>query len=76
MLKLKPRNCSESCDIGTGEALKNMIVVHREEKYFVAIDLITKVADQGATEEEAIARLKRGLEKHYLVRNEFLSSVK
>lgn len=33
----------------------------------MAIDLITNVADQGFTEEEAICNLKKGLEEHYRV---------
>ncbi len=45
--------------------MKTIIQVHKEGKYFVAVDLITDVADQGLTEEEAIANLKKGLEGHY-----------
>lgn len=33
----------------------------------MAIDLITNVADQGSTEEEAVSNLKKGLEEHYQV---------
>lgn len=47
--------------------MKTLIQIHKEGKYFVAIDLITNVADQGLTEEEAVANLKRGLEEHYQV---------
>lgn len=47
--------------------MKNIIQIHREGKLFVAIDLITNVADQGSTEEEAISNLKKGLEEHYQV---------
>ena len=47
--------------------MKTIIQVHNEGKYFVAIDLITNVADQGLTEEEAIANLKKGLEEHYQI---------
>jgi len=49
----------------TGEALKTIISVHKEGKFFVATDLVTHVADQGETEKEAIARLIHGLEEHY-----------
>jgi predicted RNase H-like HicB family nuclease len=49
----------------SGEALKAVISVKKEGKFYVAIDLVTNVADQGSTEEEAIARLKQGLEEHY-----------
>ncbi len=50
-----------------GEALKTIISIQREGKYYVATDLITNVADQGKTEEEAISRLKQGLEEHYQI---------
>jgi len=45
--------------------MKALIEVHREGKYFVAVDLLTNVADQGVTEEEAVHNLKKGLEEHY-----------
>jgi predicted RNase H-like HicB family nuclease len=44
-----------------GEALKTIISVKKEGKFYVATDLVTNVADQGSTEEEAISRLKQGL---------------
>ncbi|MGB2841023.1 MAG: hypothetical protein WBC40_00855 [Halobacteriota archaeon] len=47
--------------------MKTIIQIHREEKYFVAADLLTNVADQGLTEEEAVANLKKGLEEHYQI---------
>ena len=47
--------------------MRTLIQIHKEEKYFVAIDLITNVADQGLTESEAISNLKKGLEEHYQV---------
>nr|MBC8521360.1 hypothetical protein [Methanomicrobia archaeon] len=47
--------------------MKTIIQIHREEKYFVAVDLLTNVADQGLTEEEAVANLKKGLEEHYQI---------
>lgn len=37
----------------------------------MAIDLITNVADQGLTEEEAVSNLKKGLGEHYQVLLEF-----
>ncbi len=46
-------------------SMKTLIEVHREGKYFVAIDLLTNVADQGLTEKEALQNLKKGLEEHY-----------
>ncbi len=48
-----------------GEALKAVITVQKEGKFYVATDLVTNVADQGPTEDEAITRLKQGLEEHY-----------
>jgi len=45
--------------------MKTLISVVKEGKYYVATDLITNVADQGSTEEEAIANLINGLEEHY-----------
>ena len=46
-------------------SMKTLIEVHREGNYFVAIDLLTNVADQGDTEHEALQNLKKGLEEHY-----------
>jgi predicted RNase H-like HicB family nuclease len=51
--------------------MKTLIQIHEEGKYFVAIDLITNVADQGLTEEEAVSNLKKGLGEHYQVLLEF-----
>jgi predicted RNase H-like HicB family nuclease len=45
--------------------MKTLIQTHKEGKYFVAIDLISNVADQGLTEEKAISNLKNGLEERY-----------
>jgi predicted RNase H-like HicB family nuclease len=45
--------------------LKILIQVNKEGKWFVASDLVTNVVDQGKTEKEAIANLKKGLEEHY-----------
>jgi predicted RNase H-like HicB family nuclease len=47
--------------------MKTPFQIHKEGKCFVAIDLITNVADQGLTENEAISNLKKGLEEHYQV---------
>jgi len=47
--------------------MKTLIQIHKEGKYFVAIDLITNVADQGLTESVAVSNLKKGLEEHYQV---------
>ncbi len=51
----------------TGDELKAIISVRKEGKYYVATDVVTNVADQGATEEEAVERLKKGLEEHYQI---------
>ena len=50
-----------------GDCLKALISVEKEGKYYVATDLVTNVADQGLTEDESIARLKKGLEEHYQI---------
>lgn len=47
--------------------MKTIIQIHKEGKFFVAVDMITNVTDQGATEEEAIKNLKKGLEEHYQI---------
>jgi predicted RNase H-like HicB family nuclease len=47
--------------------MKTLIQIHKEGKFFVAVDLITNVADQGFSEEEALANLKKGLEEHYQI---------
>ena len=36
-----------------------------EGKYYVAVDLVTNVADQGLTEKEAVNNLQKGLIGHY-----------
>ena len=45
--------------------MKTIIQVHKEGKWYVAIDLVTNVADQGTTENAAIKNLRKGLEDHY-----------
>jgi len=50
-----------------GDELKAIISVRKEGKFYVATDQVTNVADQGATEEEAGERLKKGLEEHYQI---------
>jgi len=47
--------------------MKTIIQIHKEGKYFIAVDIITNVADKGLTEDEAIANLKKGLEEHYQI---------
>ena len=47
--------------------MKTLVQIHREGKFFVAVDPITNVADQGSTKEEAVSNLKKGLEEHYQV---------
>lgn len=45
--------------------MKTLIDIHKEGRYFVAVDLLTNVADQGLSEEVAMQNLKKGLEEHY-----------
>jgi predicted RNase H-like HicB family nuclease len=47
--------------------MKTIIQTHKEGKYYVAVDLVTNVADQGLTEAEAVSNLKKGLEEHYQI---------
>ncbi len=47
--------------------MKTIIQVRREDDVYVAVDIITNVADQGATEEKAVSNLKKGLEEHYQI---------
>ena len=45
--------------------MKAVVDVKKEGKWYVATDLITHVTDQGATREEALANLMKGLKEHY-----------
>ena len=47
--------------------MKTIIQVYKEKNIDVAIDLMTNVADQGKTEDEAVVNLKKGLEEHYQI---------
>ena len=47
--------------------MKAVIEVNKEGKWYVATDLVTHVADQGKTRQEAIDRLMKGLREHYEV---------
>jgi len=47
--------------------MEAIIQVSKDGKYYVAADMITGVADQGLTKEEAIANLKKGLKERYEV---------
>ncbi|WP_211530989.1 hypothetical protein [Methanocalculus chunghsingensis] len=53
--------------------MKTLIEVHREGKFYVAIDLLTHVADQGLTEEEAVHNLKKGLTEHLQLKRALIS---
>jgi len=50
-----------------GVTMKAIIDVRREGKWYVATDLVTNVADQGRTREEAVRDLTKGLQEHYQV---------
>ena len=47
--------------------MKTIIQVYKVNDIYVAIDLMTNVADQGKTEDEAVVNLKKGLEEHYQI---------
>jgi len=53
--------------------MKAIIQVHNEGKFYVATDLGSNVADQGATEKEALRNLKKSLEEHYRILMEIAS---
>ena len=44
--------------------MKILAEIYREGRFFIARDLLTKIADQGLTKEEAVRNLKRGVEDH------------
>ena len=44
--------------------MKILVEIYREGRFFIARDLLTKIADQGMTENEAVRNLKRGVEDH------------
>jgi predicted RNase H-like HicB family nuclease len=56
--------------------MKTIIQVHKEGKFYVAVDLITNVADQGTTEKQALDNLKKGLEEHYQILKELAPKVR
>jgi len=45
--------------------MKAVVQVKKDGKWYVATDLVTHVADQGRTREEAIRNLTKGLREHY-----------
>jgi predicted RNase H-like HicB family nuclease len=45
--------------------MKTIIQVHREGKWFIAADLVTNIAHQGSTEDEAVQNLTKELQDHY-----------
>ncbi len=47
--------------------VKAVVQVKKDGKWYVATDLVTHVADQGRTREEAIRNLTKGLQEHYEV---------
>ncbi len=47
--------------------MKAVVQVKKEGRWYVATDLVTHVADQGKTREEAVRNLTKGLQEHYEV---------
>ena len=45
--------------------MKALLQVKKEGKWYVATDLVTHVADQGKTRDEALRNLTKGLQEHY-----------
>jgi len=44
--------------------MKILVEIYREGRFFIARDLLTKIADQGLTENEAVQNLKKGVADH------------
>ena len=44
--------------------MKILVEMYREGRFFIARDLLTKIADQGLTENEAVQNLKKGVADH------------
>ena len=44
--------------------MKILVELYREGRFFIARDLLTKIADQGLTENEAVQNLKKGVADH------------
>jgi len=49
------------------QVMKAVVQVQKEGEWYVATDLVTHVADQGKTREEAVRNLTKGLREHYEV---------
>ncbi len=47
--------------------MKAVVQVKKEGKWYVATDLVTHVADQGKSRDEAVRNLTKGLREHYEV---------
>ncbi len=45
--------------------MKAVVQVKKEGRWYVATDLVTHIADQGRTREEALRNLTKGLHEHY-----------
>jgi len=45
--------------------MKAIVQVKKEGKWYVATDLVTHVADQGKTRQQAVRNLSTGLREHY-----------
>jgi predicted RNase H-like HicB family nuclease len=45
--------------------MKAIVDVKKEGKWYVATDLVTHVADQGHSREQALSNLMKGLKEHY-----------
>lgn len=47
--------------------MRAVVQVKKEGRWYVATDLVTRVADQGKTREEALRNQTKGLQEHYEV---------
>ena len=53
--------------------MEAIIQISRDGKYFVAEDIVSGVADQGSTEQEALNNLQKALEERYHILIDSLS---
>ena len=52
-------------EIETMKSVKRMVTISKEDEWYVACDIQTKVASQGKTPEEAIDNLKEALSLYF-----------
>lgn len=48
-----------------GKAMTHQVLIVKEEKYYVATDIVSGIASQGLSVEESLANLKEAIELYY-----------